>query len=269
MGLKPNFAFNKSMIPPFGAPQDFSGSTNLNGIYVAEATQRYVLGTKYETWDGRVFRYAKAGGTALVQAYMTQTAVKDSKFVEIAQTSHAQSVGSTEITVLCTTGSAAGENDFSGGWLVCNKVSPAVLGDIYGIISSKLQSTDTLLDLTLDCPWRNAMLATGEISLNYSQFFKTVVVPATTITAPPAGVPLCPVPIGYYYWSQVKGPAPIVVDTGDTLVIGAYAGIPGTNAVAGTCGTVDVAGAGAFPFYGRVMSIATAAEPALINLMLE
>lgn len=254
-------------IPTWAAPQD---ATNVSptGIYVASATQSYALGTKYETWDGRRFRYAKAGATALVQAYMTCTATQESKMVEIAQTAHAQSVGATQITVLCTTGSSAGEDDFAGGYLVCNKVSPAVLGDIYGIIASKLQSTDTLLDLWLDTPWRTAMLVTGEISLNYSRFFKTVVMPTTTATAQPAGVPLCAVPAGYYYWSQVKGPCPIIVDTGDTLVIGAYAGIPSTNAVAGACGTAT-ATAFAFPVYGRVMSIATAAEPALIDLCLE
>ena len=80
-------------------------------IYTASATQNFMLGTKLEFADGRVFRYAKAGAVALVQAYMTQTAVKESKMVEIAQTSHAQTAGYTDITVLCTTGSAAGENE--------------------------------------------------------------------------------------------------------------------------------------------------------------
>jgi len=243
-------------------------SEPLQSIYESSVTQNYMLGTKFEANDGRVFRYSKAGGTALVQAYMTQTAVKDSKFVEIAQTGHAQAVGYKQISVLCTTGSAAGENDFSGGWLVCNKVSPAVLGDIYHIAASKLQSTDTILDLELTTPWRTAMLATGEISLNYSRFFKTVVLPATTATAQPAGVPLCAVPIGYYYWSQVKGPAPVVKDAGDTLVIGAYAGVPATDAAAGTCGNAT-ATAYAFPVYGRVMSLGDDSEPALIDLCLE
>ena len=153
---------------------------------------------------------------------------------------------------------------------MCNKVSPAVLGDIYGIVASKLQSTDTLRDLKLSTPWRNAMLATGEISLNYNAFFKTVVHPTTTATAPVAGVPLCPVAIGYYYWSQVKGPAPVMVDTGDTIEIGSYVGCPRTNAVAGACGPVTTVTTEQLrTVWGRAMSIAAADEPALINLCIE
>jgi len=257
-------SFNGHPMFPEASPRD--------GLYTATSDQQFVLGTKFELNDGRWFRYAKGGGVALVQAFMCQTAVKDSKFVEIAQTAvpvAAQLKGSTKITVLCTTGSAAGDNDFSGGWLVYNKVSPTPVGDIYQIISSKLQTTDTLLDLELASPLRSQIAGTtGEVSLNYSKWFKTIVVPATTATAVPCGVPLVAVPIGYYYWSQTKGPAPLIKDAGDTLVIGAYAGIPSTDATAGTCGNAT-ATAFAFPIYGRVMSLGDDNEPALIDLMLE
>jgi hypothetical protein len=199
---------------------------------------------------------------------MTQSAVQESKAFEIAQTGHAQVAGNREINILVTTGSAAGDNDFAGGYLVCNKVSPAVVGDIYTIAASKLDSTDTILHLLLDTPWRNAMLATGEVSLNYNRQFKTIVMPATTATAQPAGVPLCAVAANYYYWNQTKGPAPLIVDTGDTVVIGSYVGIPATNAVAGACG-VATATAFAFPIYGRCMSVAAAGEPAIVDLCLE
>lgn len=38
------------------APHDFSGDLNL-GIYAKETVQRYVYGTRYITWDGRVYKY--------------------------------------------------------------------------------------------------------------------------------------------------------------------------------------------------------------------
>jgi hypothetical protein len=253
-----------SAVKTYGA---FGPSANFD-VYSPQSTPITRLGMRFDDAFGRTFRYAKAGATPLVQAFMAQTAVKDTKFVEIAQTGHAQVVGARKITVLCTTGSAAKDDDFAGGWLVCNKVSPAIVGDIYPIISSRLQSTDTLLDLELATPWRNAMLATGEISLNYNRFFNTVVVPATTATARPIGVPLCAVPAYNYYWSQTRGPAPVIKDAGDTLVIGAYAGIPATDATPGTCGNAT-ATAFAFPVYGRVMSLGDDNEPALIDLCLE
>ena len=37
-------------------PQDFTGDNNL-GIYTKETTQRFVYGTRYLTWDGRVYKY--------------------------------------------------------------------------------------------------------------------------------------------------------------------------------------------------------------------
>ncbi len=269
MTLSKFFKYNNTPLYDGAAPINLQ-TTGYDGLYQADATQRFVLGTTFETWDGRKFRYAKSGGVALVQGYMNQTAVQESKMVEIAQTGYAQSAGSTAITVLCTTGSAADEDAFSGGYLVCNKVSPAVLGDIYGIISSKLQSTDTLLDLVLDTPWRNAMLVTGEISMTYSRWYKSVVVPTATQTACVNGVALCPVPIGYFYWSQVKGPCPVIVDTGDTVEIGSYIGNPRTSAVPGACGPVTTVTTEQLrTVWGRAMSIATAAEPAMIDLMLE
>ncbi len=60
----------------------------------------------------------------------------------------------------------------------------------------------------------------------------------------------------------------MIVDTGDTLVVGGKGGIPATDAVAGSVGNAT-ATAYAFPFYGTVMSIGAAGETALINLELE
>jgi len=257
------------LTPPSFFSRDLNDpALSTQSAYEASETQNHILGQKLSLGDGRVFRYAKNGGVALVQAFMTQAAVEESKAVAIVQTGHAQVVGDTDISVLVTTASAAGENDFSGGWMVCNKVSPAVLGDIYHILASKLQSTDTILNLRLASPIRTAIGATGEVSLTYSKWFETVVVPTTTITADAAGVSLCAVPINYYFWAQTKGPAPLMVDTGDTIVIGSMVGIPGASAVAGTCGVTTATGF-AFPVYGTVMSIAAAAEPALVNLTLE
>ena len=44
-------------------------------IYEDSATQHFMLGTKLELGDGRVFRYASNGGVALVQARMNQSGV--------------------------------------------------------------------------------------------------------------------------------------------------------------------------------------------------
>jgi len=62
MSAKFKYPFNP--IPWQAEPQDLSGDvagTPYLGIYAAEATKRYVYGTRKITWDGRVYKYSKAG----------------------------------------------------------------------------------------------------------------------------------------------------------------------------------------------------------------
>ena len=236
-------------------------------VYGAMPTPAYRLGMKYDDQFGRRFRYSKGGGAALVQAYMTQTGIVNTGYYSvIPQTAYPQVAGARKIRVLVVTGglAAAAENDFAGGWLMCNKVSPAVLGDIYPIVYSN-QPAETLVDLELATPIRNAWLATAELTLNYSKFFKTVAYAAAAATGQAVGVPLGPVPIGYYYWSQVRGPCPLMVGNGDTLTIGQPVGCAATLAAAGCA----AARASTKDFWGIAISIATGDEPGLVDLRLE
>lgn len=245
-------------------------------IYETSADQKFMLGTKLELADGRVFRYAKNGGVAAVQARMNQSGITGAAYYSaVVQTGYPRAVGDTDIRVLVNTGSVAnggpgsGENDFSGGWLVCNKVSPAVLGDIYQIVASK-HASETLLDLKLATRWRNAMLATGEITLTVNKFLKTTVFAAYDATAPAAGVALCPVPVSYYYWCQTKGPAPLLVDGSETYDIGQMVGCPITLGTAGDGGAHILTTAEVLRKpWGVCMEIATDGEPGLVDLMLE
>jgi len=235
-------------------------------IFTASATQNYAIGAKRDLPDGRRFRYSANGAGAITRALMQQAAAPNTSFIDITQTGHAQVVGATAITVLCTTGSALAAGYFNGGKMIVT--TGTNLGDIYDIVSSVLEATDTLLDLVLAQPLRHAIAATDKVTLIPNRNQATIVVPATTATGPAAGVPLVDVAASNYYWAQTKGPAPLIVDTGDTLVVGGKAGIPATDAIAGTCGTAT-ATAYAFPVYGTVLWIGAAAEPALINLELE
>ena len=260
-------------LSPGALPMDFSGSTEY-GYLTAEATQKHAIGRLCETWDGKRFRYSKAGTVALVQALMTQGPVISAKQIGQVQTGYGAAVGAKDaIRCLVTTGGIAAaeswtfENALVGGELVCHSVSPAVLGDTYTIVKSKMYSK-TLIDIWIDRPIKTAIGATGLVSLLQPKFDRTIVVPVTTATALPAGVPRVPVPAGYYYWSQTKGPCPMIVDTGDTVVVGSKVGIPGTNAVAGACGVATATGF-AFPIYGTCIQVSAADTVALIDLELE
>ncbi len=239
-------------------------------IYETASEQQYKLGTLLVYGDGRKFRYAKAGGSALVQAFMCQTAAVESKFTEIAQSAAAvahQTKGSRRIAVLVTTGSGAEDNDLAEGKLIYNKASPTPIGDTYHILASKLtdDGAEGFMHLLLETPLRSQISGTtGEVTLSYNPWFKTIVVP-TTPTAAAAGVPLVAVAAGEYYWSQTGGPAPLIVDTGDTVVVGENVGKPATHAVAGTCGVVGATD----QVYGRCMTVGAAGEPATVYLTLD
>jgi len=68
------------------------------------------------------------------------------------------------------------------------------------------------------------------------------------------------VPIGKYFWAQVKGACPMYVDTGDTLVIGE--GVCNGGTVAGACGIAITLKT----HWGVAMTIGAAGEIACIDL---
>ena len=56
--MSKKFQFNSGPLFDGGEPRDFALSTHEFGPNTAgETTQRYVYGTRYITWDGRVFKY--------------------------------------------------------------------------------------------------------------------------------------------------------------------------------------------------------------------
>lgn len=260
-----SIAVLSAAMAPGSAPSILAGQTS-QGIYNVSTGQNYVLGSILDLPDGRRFRYSKAGASNITRGLMQQSAALNTSFSDITQTGHAQVVGATAITTLCTTGSAVADNYFAGGTLIVT--TGTNINDTYPIVSSKLEVTDTLMDLVLGEPLRNAIAATDKVTLIPNRWYSTIVVPATTATGAAAGVPAVDVTSTKYYWAQTKGRAAMTVDTGDTLVVGGKGGIPATDAVAGTVGAAT-ATAYAFPFYGTVMSIGAAGESALINLELE
>lgn len=243
------------------------GAEPKQSVYEQSATQQHRLGAKFIDGD-RIFRYAYNGGTALSKALMTQSeattggTLELTSFKEIVQTGHTWSVGDISGTMLVTTGSAAPLNCFADGYLMANKV--AAVGDIYRVLASKLQSTDTILDLELETPIRTAISATTELTLTPNRWWGTIVFP-TAHTGYATGVPLIDVTANYYYWAQTGGPAPLIVDTAETVVIGDTVGNAAATAVPGACGvrvTLEQA-------WGNVLQVGAAAEPALVNLTID
>lgn len=235
-------------------------------IFETSATQQHAIGTKLEYNDGRIFRYAKNGGTALVKAYMTTSEALTAAGVEETQSTSGASVevGDIEIVIDVTTGTTWPENRFAQGTLVVNNGTAE--GDVYKIVANKIRASDVLMDVRLATPIRTAWDATTEITIILNRFTDVDVMP-TTAEGSPAGIPLVAVTANYYCWLQTGGYAPCIVDTSETVVKGEPAGHPATPNVAGACGPI---GADTDSFWGTAVYIGGAAtETAILDLKID
>lgn len=238
-------------------------------IVTASATQNYALGTKLTYSDGRVFRYARNGGTALAKALMTCSEAQDAKLIAETQSSSggSVSVGDYEIVVDITTGISLSANELQGGTLIVATAPAGAIGDQYTILASEVDaSDDTLLTLRLLEPIRTAWTTSTVISIVKNRW-NEVDVAATTAVGVPAGVPLIAVTANYYCWVQTKGYCAMLVDASDTIVKGEPAGKPGTNGTAGAVGLV--ANDGTDVVYGTCVYEASAGAPAIIDLKID
>ena len=184
------------------------------GLYETSATKKEEIGTKRITKDGRVFRYAKAGATALVAGQAQAAAV-----VADAVTSQAlptTAIGATSLVYTAGSSVTYGADYFAGGFLQINDATGE--GHQYLISSSSAVTSGTTIYITLEDPIRVALVTTSEGTLVHSPFMATVA--TTTPASLPVGIAPVPVTAAYYYWSQTRGPA--VYLSNSTPAIGSF-----------------------------------------------
>lgn len=231
-------------------------------VFTESSTQEYAIGTEFETWEfgqRQRFRYCKNASVALSKALMCQAPANIANHVEhLGGASTTGAAGTKEIVIGQTMTTALTANQYDNGTVVVNKATG--IGDIYYIKSHTNSVTPTL---TLYNKIRTAVDTTSEFTLVANKANGVIVMP-TTATGQPVGVPLIDVTADYYFWAQVSGPCPMIVDTGETLVIGEPAGYPATISVAGAVGVPGATDA----VFGLVASVNIAAEVATINLNL-
>ena len=234
-------------------------SVPYNAEYATSATKEFEIGSIYETNDGtgKVFRYAKAGATGLAANLMGQAPAAVANHTNIALGGTA-AVGATDVVVVTTLSTATTADQYAGGTLLINDATGE--GQAYQIVSNTAGTTPTIV---IAEGLKVALDATSEFTL-VSNPWNGVIVAPTTKTAQHVGVTSAAVTAGYFYWAQVEGPVGILVDTGDTVVIGSPVGQPGTAADAGACGVPSITTA----IWGVAQTPGTATEYALIDLSL-
>jgi len=174
-------------------------------IYEESSTALHKLGERIVIGD-RVFRYAKAGSSALTAGLLVGApcTLTSEDTVTVAHP-----IGTTVVTVTAASVSA---DDFAEGYLVVDEGTGA--GETYKIKSNTATSGGTI-QVTLYDGLKTAWSTSDtDVTLIPSPYNGLIVCPTDGIIMP-VGVPLIDVTANYYFWVQVKGPAGVKVDAGD------------------------------------------------------
>ena len=215
-----------------GEPHDFTEQTaggihGLNlGVYTTEATQRYILGTRCLTWDGRAFRYAKCGNTftSTTCGLKNMTILISGRVAggTIPASAPATAVvGVTQVTVTFTAakiGDSTSENDAErtgvvakdeliGGYIHLQTIP--VAGTEYGmnrliVGNSAVAVGDESMILYLDAPLNYALTGGTSTCEILASPYANVERDNNTY-ASVVGMPNVPATATYYLWLQTWG----------------------------------------------------------------
>ncbi len=168
--------------------------------------QRHPLGTVAYTPDGRKFRYAKAGTSALSPAlfntYITTPTHEDTVTI-------AHAAGTQTVTV---TASGVSASDFKDGYLVVS--AGTGIGEVYKIKSNTASDSSSKITITF-YPGDELVTAWDTSDTDVDVFpnpYNGLVVCPTDAQQHAVGVALTTIDASYYFWAQTQGPCPIKMD---------------------------------------------------------
>jgi hypothetical protein len=181
------------------------------GIFEQSSTAKHKIGTRMQLADGRVFYYAKAGGT-LAAGTLLASVVTPSGHNDVDTS--AVAVDGKSVTVTLNTTSIAEANLYGEGWIATRQTGG--VGQMLKIKSHPICSDTTgTCVLTLYDPVKTALLATGQADLLMNPFKD--VITHDTVGEPAAGVSLIAITDNYHFWCQTWGPACVLAETSATL----------------------------------------------------
>ncbi|MFH2075551.1 MAG: hypothetical protein ABIJ57_09430 [Pseudomonadota bacterium] len=223
-------------------------------IYKQSVNKMEDLDTVRVLEDGRMFAYARAGAVALAPGKLTISPVPSGNANnEALSATQSAAIGATSVIV--TFGGAVTADYYADGWFWVNDATGE--GHLYRIKSHPAGTADVTLELKDSI--RVALVASTSEWSAIANRQNLVVLSTFAQTGCIAGVPPIVVDINYYFWNQVKGPAPVLAD--GTLVIGDQCGQIAVAGAVTPLGANDVIGS-----VGTVMSVNVATEYALVNL---
>lgn len=210
-----------------------------NGLFQTlpstETSLATMVGTRFDTSDGRELMLVSAGAVALTPGVLTQDAAIVANHQNLVVTAYQafSANGNVPARVTATLGAtAATANQYAGGFLIVN--SAAGIGQTLRIASHPAAASAGSLALTLEDGANVVITTASRVSLQLSHGANVVINPVTA-TGAVAGVTLSSMAIGAYGFVVTKGITACLAQG----IIGVGLGIsPGTVA-----GSVAVAAA--------------------------
>ncbi|MCW4049319.1 MAG: hypothetical protein NWE89_06225 [Candidatus Bathyarchaeota archaeon] len=221
-----------------------------------------------------MFRYAKAGATALTIGHMNQTAVAHADFTDACSHNPAATSISTSITLAITGGSITTANCFADGHIMTKDA--AGQGQMMQIKSHPVTGTaSTTCKFNLyEDDYLTASVTTGTTvwGVWFNPYYDVVVCPGSAPTGMAVGVNTMAITALYYFWIQTWGAcmvecdAAVVVGSGVAIDSGSAGSVLAVGSTGNTTTTLLLMHTR--PMVGVAMEVAAAADHGLIFLTL-
>lgn len=199
-----NFAYPNTPLGWQAFPHDFTGDNNL-GIYAQELVQRYIHGTRYMTWDGRVFKYAKSGGVLDNDLGVGSAEDEVQTYAAIDATSPV-AIGSTKVIVNTGTHAALAKNELAGGYVVFYTAN----NQFRGLLGNDAADANVDFTIYLDAPTSVLLVAASTgVEVFYNPYSKLLATGAdgNNILTSKLGIPATKVTATLMnFWLQTWGP---------------------------------------------------------------
>lgn len=197
------------------------------------SSKQHRLGTKYEDEFGNIYRYVRAGGTALDPGKLVVNADSDADGTNVT-VARTYTAGATSIVV--DFGGAVAADAFADGTLT---VSDAT-GEGVSVVVTGNTSTSGAGEATISLAQPIPVALTidvSEVTLQKSPW-DAVTISATDQADMPVGVPNVSVTADYYGWVQTRGTCAVLADEAVTKGLALTTG----TGVAGAVEALDGAG---------------------------
>lgn len=174
--------------------------------FVSTATAKHRIGTRAESDDGRVYRYAKAGAADLVAGNVIQGPAIVT--THLANTPPAVAIGATTFTY--TPGATLGTADQYADGILQVDTTPGN-GYDYTIAGHAAFALSTAFTLNLRDPIQVALTTSSRVGLRANPYNGVIQFPVTTATGPVVGVATYIITAAQYGWIQTWGIASVLI----------------------------------------------------------